>query len=103
MVLDLSDTSRRAGARRVKRVRSLRRLGWSMCVWLVCVVDVAQMKSQQAAVADAAEEERPSFEVASVKPSRPDDRIHRWERRTDRFFIRNYTLRLMIRNAYAET
>jgi uncharacterized protein (TIGR03435 family) len=52
------------------------------------------------APATAAVESRPSFEVASIKPSRPDDQDHNWDSRGDMVSIENYTLRRLIRTAY---
>jgi uncharacterized protein (TIGR03435 family) len=45
-------------------------------------------------------EPQPSFEVASIKPSKPDDRNHGWNSGGDRVAIENYTLRRLIRTAY---
>lgn len=42
----------------------------------------------------------PEFEVASIKPSRPDDQSHNWNSRGGVVFIKNYTLRRLIRTAY---
>jgi len=42
----------------------------------------------------------PSFEVATIKPSRPDDQSHNWNGRGDSVSIENYTLRRLIRTAY---
>lgn len=43
---------------------------------------------------------QPAFEVASIKPSRPDDGHHGWNSGGDRVAIENYTLRRLIRTAY---
>ncbi len=45
-------------------------------------------------------EDRPSFEVASVKPSRPGDEDRNWNSGRDRVSIKNYTLQLLIQTAY---
>jgi len=55
--------------------------------------------AQQLAAATVTEPQ-PSFEVASIKPSRPDDRDHNWNSGGDRVSIENYTLRRLIRTAY---
>jgi uncharacterized protein (TIGR03435 family) len=44
-----------------------------------------------------------SFEVATIKPSNPDDSKHRWERQPGRFVIENYSLQQMIRVAFGLT
>ena len=43
---------------------------------------------------------QPTFEVAAIKLSRPDDRGHRWNGNVDRISIENYTLRRLIVSAY---
>jgi uncharacterized protein (TIGR03435 family) len=48
----------------------------------------------------AAAEQPPSFEVASIKPSRPDEQGYDWNGGVDRVSIKNYTLRRLIRTAY---
>jgi len=48
----------------------------------------------------AAPEPRPSFEVASIKPSKPDDQDHKSMTASDRVTIENYTLRDLIAFAY---
>ena len=45
-------------------------------------------------------EPQPSFEVASIKPSRPDYQGYDWNGGVDRVSIKNYTLRRLIRTAY---
>jgi uncharacterized protein (TIGR03435 family) len=42
----------------------------------------------------------PSFEVASIKPSRADDNNHNWNDSANRVSIENYTLRRLISVAY---
>lgn len=54
----------------------------------------------QAAPAVADGEARPSFEVASIKPSKPDDRRHSWNGTIDSLSIENYTVRRLVRAAY---
>lgn len=48
----------------------------------------------------AAADETPRFEVAAIKPSKPDDRNQSWNGSTDRILIENYTLRRLLRSAY---
>jgi uncharacterized protein (TIGR03435 family) len=62
-------------------------------------VSVSYVSAQQApAVATA--EAPPSFEVASIKPSRPDDRGRKLHPSTDRITIENFTLKELIAYAY---
>ncbi|MFZ2022481.1 MAG: TIGR03435 family protein [Terracidiphilus sp.] len=42
----------------------------------------------------------PVFEVASIKPARPEDSDHNWNSARGRVSIENYTLRQLIREAY---
>lgn len=59
----------------------------------------ASARAQQApSVAAAASP--PSFEVAAIKLTKPDDRGHNWDGTADRISIENYTLRRLIRSAY---
>jgi uncharacterized protein (TIGR03435 family) len=57
--------------------------------------------AQQPSGAVAASERTPSFEVASVKTSRPDDDRHSVDGDSDRVTIENYTLRDLIALAYS--
>jgi uncharacterized protein (TIGR03435 family) len=45
-------------------------------------------------------EPRPSFEVASIKPSKPDDQDRGWHSGGDRIAIENYSLRDLVVSAY---
>ncbi len=49
---------------------------------------------------DAAADETTHFEVAAIKPSKPDNQNHNWNGSADRILIENYTLRRLIRSAY---
>jgi uncharacterized protein (TIGR03435 family) len=49
---------------------------------------------------NAAAEPQPSFEVASIRPSRPESRNFDWDDSPGRVSITGYTLRRMIRAAY---
>ncbi|MGA9587857.1 MAG: TIGR03435 family protein [Terracidiphilus sp.] len=48
----------------------------------------------------AAADETPQFEVAAIKPSKPDSQGQNWHGSADRILIGNYTLRRLIRSAY---
>lgn len=67
-------------------------LGIALAAILGCVPAYAQ----QTPVAEV----RPSFEVASIKPSKPDDNKHDWDSNTDRLTIESYTLRDLVASAY---
>jgi uncharacterized protein (TIGR03435 family) len=78
-----------------------------MCVVISCMAAGAlpvgfmsstQVEAQQAAAAPAAE--RPSFEVAAIKPGKPGDGNHDWDSNSDRITIENYSLRDLIVAAY---
>jgi uncharacterized protein (TIGR03435 family) len=58
------------------------------------------VQAQQSISAVAANEKKPSFEVASIKPSKPDDHNHNWSDSADRVSFENYTLRRLICVAY---
>jgi uncharacterized protein (TIGR03435 family) len=58
-------------------------------------VSQAQQRDGAAAI-----EKLPSFEVASVKPSRPGESNHDWDSNSDRVTIENYCLRDLIASAY---
>jgi uncharacterized protein (TIGR03435 family) len=73
---------------------------WFAFVLLAYALLGACHASAQQAPAAATVEPRPSFEVASIKPSRPDDQSHNWNSSGDRVSIENYTLRRLIRTAY---
>jgi uncharacterized protein (TIGR03435 family) len=55
----------------------------------------------QQASAPRASESQPSFEVASIRPSRPDSRNLDWDDSPGRVSISGYNLRRLIRVAYA--
>ena len=58
------------------------------------------LHAQQPLSAVAATDKQPSFEVASIKPSKPDDGNHDWDSDADRLTIENYSLRDLIASAY---
>ncbi len=64
-------------------------------------LNLRSVAQQAAAVTSAAN--LSSFEVATIKPSNPDDSNHRWERLPGRFVIENYSLQQMIRVAFGLT
>jgi uncharacterized protein (TIGR03435 family) len=77
----------------------------AMACWIVPgflafgMLGVAAAGAQQKLPAATAEP-RPSFEVASIRPSRPDSRDHDWDDSPGRVSITGYTLRRLIRVAY---
>jgi len=102
MVLDVRNAPPNPESHGASAIRSLGRQCRVVFIFLMCpVFGAAPVNSQQTTRATAAKEAPLIFEVASIKPSRPDDNSHRWDRSPGRFFIRNYTLRQMIRIAYA--
>jgi uncharacterized protein (TIGR03435 family) len=60
----------------------------------------AAPQAQQPSDGAAAIEKLPSFEVVSIKPSRPGDGSHDWDSNSDRVAIENYNLRELIAYAY---
>jgi uncharacterized protein (TIGR03435 family) len=60
---------------------------------------VAALRAQQAPATPSAENP-PSFEIASIKPTRPGDGHYSWNSGADRLSVENYTLRRLIRTAY---
>jgi uncharacterized protein (TIGR03435 family) len=63
------------------------------------VQEFSRVRAQQAPAVTSAEP-APSFEVASIKPTRPGDGHYSWDSGIDRLSIENYTLRRLIRTAY---
>jgi uncharacterized protein (TIGR03435 family) len=58
------------------------------------------VQGQQPSDAGNLVDKLPSFEVASIKPSRPGDSSHDWDSNSDRVTIENYSLRDLIAYAY---
>lgn len=58
------------------------------------------IRSQQPIRAEAGAPIAPSFEVASIKPAKPDATGRDWDSDSDRVEIKNYTLRDLIAAAY---
>lgn len=73
---------------------------------ILCFIAVSVLSAFNSAAraqqmpANAAVAQPPSFEVASIKPSRPDYQGYDWNGGVDRVSIKNYTLRRLIRTAY---
>jgi uncharacterized protein (TIGR03435 family) len=85
------------------------RCSYSCCIrlvlWVLAALIACEMTSMphahaQTAQATAAGENRPSFEVAAIRPAKPGDGNHNWNDTADRVSIENYTLRRLISNAY---
>jgi uncharacterized protein (TIGR03435 family) len=68
-------------------------------IFAFSVLGPAAVLAQQATPAATAEPQ-PSFEVASIRPSRPDSRNFDWDDSPGRVSITGYTLRRLIRAAY---
>ncbi len=73
---------------------------WLAFVLLAYAMPGAPHATAQQAPAAAEPEPQPSFEVVSIKPSRPDYQGYDWNGGVDRVSIKNYTLRQLIRSAY---
>jgi uncharacterized protein (TIGR03435 family) len=73
---------------------------WFAFVLFACTMLGVPPSGAQQTRATAAVEPQPSFEVASIKPSRPDYQGYDWNGGVDRVSIKNYTLRRLIRTAY---
>ena len=71
----------------------------ALVILMVGMSLTVRANAQQAASA-AAPATPPSFEVATIKPSRPDDQGHNWNSHRDLVSIENYPLRRLIRTAY---
>jgi uncharacterized protein (TIGR03435 family) len=68
---------------------------------LICVMTfVAPARAQQGWPTVTTAQAPPSFEVATIKPSRPGSGNHNWDSSTDRVTIENYSLRDLIASAY---
>jgi uncharacterized protein (TIGR03435 family) len=65
----------------------------------VGVSGVSLISAQKPPTVATADKE-PSFEVASIKPTKPDDGDHGWHSNSDRVTIEGYTLRDLIVSAY---
>jgi uncharacterized protein (TIGR03435 family) len=75
-------------------VRASRKFVWGM-MFLVAAGVSAQHETPPAIAGD-----KPSFEVAAIKPSNADNQNQSWHGSTDRILIENYSLRRLIRTAY---
>jgi hypothetical protein len=99
-MLQDSSANLRVDATQNRHARSAAHLLWMSLGLLVFGVPSISYVSAQQAPAVATAEASPSFEVASIKPSRPGDDNHGWNSGGDRVAIENYTLRRLIRAAY---
>jgi uncharacterized protein (TIGR03435 family) len=79
----------------MRRIESMSSLLALAMLSLPCASAGAQREAP-AAMAEA----RPSFDVASIKPTKPGDGRHNWNGADDRLSVENYTLRRLIRTAY---
>jgi len=68
-------------------------------IFLVGLSVLAHVEAQQAP-SSAKPDNLPSFEVATIKPTKPDDTGHSLRSGADRVSIENFTLRRLIRTAY---
>jgi uncharacterized protein (TIGR03435 family) len=73
---------------------------WLISGFLACGIPSAFHIGAQQASAIATVEPQPSFEVASIKPSRPDSHNLDWDDSPGRVSISGYELRRLIRAAY---
>ncbi|MGB6721344.1 MAG: TIGR03435 family protein [Terracidiphilus sp.] len=67
---------------------------------LAVVLSGGSITGAQESLPEASAEQPPSFEVAAIKPGKPDDQNHSWNDSTNRISIENYTLRRLISVAY---
>jgi uncharacterized protein (TIGR03435 family) len=67
---------------------------------LLCVTMLFVSAGAQQSSPDVVATNPPSFEVASIKPSRSGSGNHNWDSSTDRVAIENYSLRDLIASAY---
>ena len=80
--------------------RFMANLRWLVFGFLAFALHGAPGIGAQQASDSAASESRPSFEVASIRPSRPESRNSDWDDSPGRLSITGYTLRRLIRVAY---
>lgn len=70
------------------------------CVVVALLSLPVAMTQAQHSTDAAATIDKPSFEVAAIKPSKPDDQNYALRSGSDRVTIENFTLRRLIRTAY---
>ncbi|HMG85653.1 MAG TPA: TIGR03435 family protein [Terracidiphilus sp.] len=85
-----------------KPVRGARACRFLLSIFFALSLAAVSVRSARAQTkpAVAAADETPHFEVAAIKPSKPDDRNQSWHGSADRILIENYTLRHLIKSAY---
>jgi uncharacterized protein (TIGR03435 family) len=73
-----------------------------LCVFVILLLSSGSLSitGAQEPAAGTGSSNQASFEVASIKPSKPGDGNHNWNSGGDRLSIENYTLRRLIRSAY---
>jgi uncharacterized protein (TIGR03435 family) len=83
-------------------VRGGRAGGFLLSILFALLLAVGNVRgaSAQTKPAVAAADDTPHFEVAAIKPSKPDSEGQNWHGSADRILIGNYTLRRLIRSAY---
>lgn len=74
-----------------------RNIALAILVGIFCAISSANAQQPTPSVIAAVQ---PGFEVATVKPSKPDSSRQDYDSVTDRVNIRNYSLRQLIREAY---
>ena len=87
---------------RQRAVRSLRKTAIKISCLALAVFGLPSLaiRGQQPSATEAASEKLPSFEVASIKPSKSDNPNHDWHTAADRVAIGNYSLKELIVSAY---
>ena len=80
------------------RASSLQLVWVAVIFALLC--GIADMRGASAQAKPPVADDAPHFEVAAIKPSKPDDRNQSWHASADRILIENFTLRHLIRSAY---
>lgn len=76
-----------------------RRLGlWAVVLVVACGTRLVGQTTQPGQ--PMAKDAHPAFEVATIKPSDPDDKTHRFEIHGRRILIENQTVRIMIEMSY---
>jgi uncharacterized protein (TIGR03435 family) len=73
-------------------------------VWVAIIfallAGIGEVRRASAQARPPVSDEAPHFEVAAIKPSKPDDRNQSWHGSADRILIENFTLRHLIKSAY---
>jgi uncharacterized protein (TIGR03435 family) len=82
------------------RLAASRALVLAVPLVLLCMLLPHCVSTQQPPAKASMTDLAPAFEVASIKPSKPDDSNQNWDDSPGRVSIENYTLRRLIRVAY---